>query len=121
MAEETPQVEAPTSGVFDVDKAKAGYEPLTVRFRGVDYVLGAKAAHVLGAVALRESISDPDEGESDNAYAARLAGVLPDLLVALCPGFPVDDLNAEDEVLLMQAAMEAVARVGSMNFSATGY
>lgn len=105
------------SNVFDIDARKGSYEPLTVRFRGAEYVLGRSASHVLGALAIHAKLA-PAEGETEQEASARMIAILPSVLGALCPGFPATDLTVGEEFALMQAATEVLGRVAQVRFPA---
>jgi len=114
--ETTPALDLTT--VFDVDAKKTAYCPLTVRFRGQEYVFGRTALGILQATTLDGASMEKVEGETDMDYSKRLLEKLPKLVALLCPGFPTDDWAMDEELALFQAVAEVLGRVGRVRFQA---
>lgn len=102
--------------VFDIDEKSQGFAPLTVKFRGEQYVLGDDALGVLTACEMHSSVIDSDA--DDAANMAKLMEMLPSVIAMLCPGFPVDDWSTGEKLTIMQAATEVLQRVGALTFQA---
>jgi hypothetical protein len=100
--------------VFDLDSG-TDYEPVTVRFRGKDYVLGKNAGQLLAATRVYEK-AGIELGEEDSDAGAKVLDLIRPMVAVLCPDFPLDELDPQAEVRLIRPVTEVLTRMGNLTF-----
>lgn len=128
MTTENPETPADEKGdtpldvasLFDVDALRSAYTPVRMRFRGVEYQVGASALGVLQALTVdTQGGLDKLEGESPMAYAVRLLKVAPRMMAFLCPDLPTSPAwTFDEEMAMVRVVTEVLGRVGRLRFSA---
>lgn len=106
---------AETEQIFDLDEQGAsGFEPVTVRFRGTEYLLGTTAYGLVAAPALLD-IGDDDASEHQvlQAIMENLAAAVRVLGPELQDAIEADGtITPGEEFALMKAVMEVLNRIG---------
>lgn len=99
---------------FNIDKMKSGFEPVDILFRGTDYLLGRNALGIIRACEVHGEFED----KNGMAYLGVFLERLPEILTALCPELPVDDLETGESIALIKVCTEVFGRIGRINFQA---
>jgi len=95
------------SDLFDIDAEVASYRPLTVKLRGVEYVIGGTAADLLKVSQFAAQL----DGKGHEALAA-IAGPV---FASLVPTAPTD-LNEAEQAALLRPLVEVLNRLSAVNF-----
>lgn len=110
-----------TDSVFDLDSSGAsGFEPVTVRFRGNEYTLGATAYGLVAAPAI---LTPPNGEASERETLVHIVQNIHSAVRVLSPPL-AEALEADDNVTpgetlaLVRAVMEVLNRLGRFRFSA---
>lgn len=89
--------------VFDIDEQAGAFQPVRVKLRGQESVLGSTALSLMKAAQLGQDTED-------------ILSQLRPMLGQLCPELPIDDLTPGEEVALMRAVTEVMRRMGRLTF-----
>lgn len=101
------------TGVVDIDAQAKKFDPVRIRFRGIEYVLGRDVASIIEATSV---LSSDDDG-SDPVKTLRSLGPI---LEILAPELPRDDLDPGEEIALLGAVTLLMERVGDLPFRREG-
>jgi hypothetical protein len=104
------------SDVIDIDARAGSFEPVRVKFRGQEHVLGSHAIELVGATAIYTT-NPKEEDETEIGYAVRIA---PLVLRALSPELDAlldaEPLSAAEEFAIVPVLTEVVKRIGALEF-----
>ncbi len=102
--------------VIDIDKRAGSFEPVKVKFRGKQYVLGSKALELLSVSAIYSANPKRDDEPEPN-YAVRLAPlVLCGVSEELAAVLEKNGLTAAEELAVIPVLTEVVKRIGALDF-----
>lgn len=99
--------------VFDVDALAAEFEPVCIRFRGEEYVLGDTVESVLAATKIAESL--PDDAPTEEQLAL-LPKVLRALNKKLGKAVAESEPSLPERLVFQKAVTELMTRVGNVPF-----
>lgn len=99
--------------VFDIDAVAAEYQPVRIKFRGTEYVLGATVLQVIAATELA-----PGEGAS--GMVARLPEYLRTLCPEIGPALEGRPLISAEEVALLRPITAVMNRFNAVSKSQEG-
>jgi hypothetical protein len=109
--------------MFDIDELAGDFEPVEIRFRGQEYVLGASVIQLLNAaVGFKDSAGRLKENASAEDQALAVFEVLRPTLRALSPELAKviaeRDLTPPEEAALLKPVTQAVQLLSRLSFRA---
>lgn len=106
------------SEVFDIDEISKAFEPVRIKFRGVEYTLGSTVMQLLNAASVFQGILDDDAPKDEQAKAVfeNLRPVLRALSPDLAEVINENDLTAGEEAALLRPSTAALNLLSVLSF-----
>jgi hypothetical protein len=107
--------------LFDIDQATKDFEPVRIKFRGVEHTLGGSVLSLLNASSIftEDVMKDDDD---DTSFTKRVFEFLRPTLRALSStmGDVIDesDLTPAEEAALLRPVTAAISQLGRLSFRA---
>lgn len=104
--------------VFDIDAEASQFEPVRIKFRGRDLVLGDTAVSIIQAASLYSA--EDDEQDHLSLMVKYLRPVLRALNPELAQMMEEQDLTSAEELALMRPVTAVMERLGKLTFRSEG-
>ena len=107
--------------LYDIDEMAEKFEPVRVKFRGTEYVLGADVHSILSASSVFQETIDPEADSKSTTLAVftQLRAIIRVLSPDLAKVMDDCDLNPAEEAAMLRPVTEVLAQVGQLTFQPT--
>ncbi len=103
--------------LYDIDEMAQEFEPVRVKFRGVEYILGESVHAILSASSVFQQV---DAEADDKSTTLQVFTHLRPIIRVLSPDMGKvmneQDLNAAEEAAMLRPVTEVLAQVGRLSF-----
>ena len=104
--------------LYDIDEMAKEFEPVRVKFRGVEYVLGDNVHSILSASSVFQENLDPkaDAKATTLDVFTHLRAIIRVLSPGMAKVMDQQDLNAAEEAAMLRPVTEVLSQVGKLSF-----